>query len=167
MNLKEQLREALAPHIEPLQQRWEQMSRTDQLVWSGLIAVSTVVILIFGIWLPSHRAQVLAREQYEGNQSLLAYIQANSSQVQAGGAVGSTSEPLLSAISNSAASNGFTLRRFEPEGDRVHIWLDGVPFNKVASWLDQLSKQGINTISAEMERGQDSGQVTVNVTLSR
>lgn len=166
MNLQEQLRMALAPHIAPLQQRWEQMPRTDRLVWSVLGGLSAFVIVVFGIWLPSHRAELQARDQYESNESLLAYIQANASKVQ-GTAGGGDSEPLLSVISNSAASNGFTLRRFEPEGDRVHIWLDGVPFNKVAAWLDQLSHQGINTISAEMERGQDSGQVTVNVTLSR
>ena len=167
MSIQDQLRTALAPHIEPLQQRWEQMPRTDQLVWASLGGLSLLVILVFGIWLPSHRAEATARSQYESNQGLLSYIQSNASHVQAGGGAGGSGDPLLSVISNSAASNGFTLRRFEPEGERVHIWLDGVAFNKVAAWLDQLSKQGINTVSAEVERQQDSGQVTVNVTLSR
>lgn len=168
MSVLEQGRAQLAPQIQALSDRWERMSRNDQVVWMALGGLSAVVVVVFGLWLPSSRAAENARSQYENYRSQLSYIQANMGRVQsAGGASAASGEPLLSVVNNSAASNGFTLRRFEPEGERVHIWLDGVDFNRIAAWLDQLSKQGINPVSAELERDQTTGLVTVNITLSR
>jgi type II secretory pathway component PulM len=168
MSLANQLRAELAPYIDPLRQRWEQMPPMDRLVWSVLAGVSTVVVLVFGIWLPSHHATQRARQEYQNNQELLGYIQANAARAQAaGGVVSGGSDSILTVVNNSAAANGFTLRRFEPQGDRVRIWLDGVGFNKVAGWLNQLSQQGVNAVSAEVEKQQDTGLVSVTLTLSR
>lgn len=169
MSIKDQFREALAPYREAFDQRWEKMPPTDRLVWAGIAGVSVVVVVVFGIWLPSHRAVTTVREQYEGNLSLLSYIQANASRVQSAnsGAEAAGGGALLGIISDSAASSGLTLRRFEPEGEHVHIWLEGVNFNKLAGWLDQLSKQGITASKAEVERQQDGLTVTANLTLGR
>jgi type II secretory pathway component PulM len=167
MNIMDQFRTGLAPYLDPLRLRWEQMPATDRIVWSALAGVSLVVVLVFGIWLPSHHAMQKARQEYQNNQALLAYIQANAGRVQGGAGGSAGSESILTTVNNSAAANGFTLRRFEPQGERVRIWLDGVAFNKVAGWLNQLATQGVNAVSAQVEKQQDTGLVSVTLTLSR
>lgn len=170
MSLSDQMRDALAPHIEPLKARWDTYSSRDQMVLSVLGGLTLLVVLIFGIWLPSHRAAEHSRQEYQNNQDLLSWMQANADRARANGngPAGDSSVAVLTVVSNSASANNIPLRRFEPDGERVRIWLDGIAFNKVAGWLNQLSQQGINPISAEVERqGDNSGLVSVQLTLSR
>lgn len=164
MKIMDEIRVAM----EPLRERWEGYSAQEQLILSVLGVVTLLVVLIFGIWLPSHKAAEQARQQYQNNQALLGWIQANAGRVHANAGPGADSSgSVLTVVNNSAAASGLALRRFEPDGEKVRIWLEGVNFNTVASWLNQLSQQGVNAIDAEVERQADTGLVSVRLTLSR
>lgn len=169
MSLSDQIRVALAPHLAPLRQRWDELAEREQKALAILGGFLLVFFLIFGVWRPSHLAMEKARQQYQSNRQLQAWIQENAPQLRAsgGGGPGVSGESVLGVVSNSAASNGFSLQRFEPEGDRVRIWLVGVSFNRVAAWLDQLRQQGVSTVEAQVEKQPDTGLVSVRLTLAR
>lgn len=169
MSLLDQARVAAAPYITPLRVRYEALPQRDQKALLVLGVFFIGLFLVFALWWPSHQAMLKAKQRYLNSQSTLLWIQANSAQARLGSrqAGVNSGESVLSLVSNSASANGISLRRFEPEGERVRIWLEGVPFNQLAAWLNQLATQGIQASEAQLERQADSGLVSVRLSLGR
>ncbi len=169
MSLLDQARVAAAPYITPLRARYEALPPRDQKALLILGAFFVGLFLVFALWWPSHQAMLKAKQRYLNSQSTLLWLQSNADQARsrAGAGVVNSGESVLGVVSNSAAANGISLRRFEPEGERVRIWLEGVPFNQLATWLNQLAQQGIQASEAQLERQASSGLVSVRLSLGR
>lgn len=165
MSIKQQIQTSLAP----LQARFDALPERDQKALSTLAVFLIIMALVFGLWWPSHNAKKKAELEYQSAQNTLSWIKANQGMASAAktSGVNNNGGSVLGVVSSSAAAYGFTLRRFEPEGERVRIWLDGVAFNKVAEWLLALEKQGISASDAQIERQQNTGLVSVRLSLGR
>lgn len=86
------------------------------------------------------------------------------------GSAGLGGRSLLAVVDQSArtAGLGAGLQRIEPDGaDAVRVRLEGIPFDTLVTWLDQLSQQaGVLASLVSIERGTAGpGQVNVRLTL--
>lgn len=161
VQLSSQWQEAIAP----LRKRWLQLAPREQMALLALGGFLAVLLLVFAVWLPSHKAAERARTEHENNRQLLMWIQANASRVraapaQAGGSV-------LGVVNGAAGTASLVLSRVEPEGDTaVRVWVERAEFNTIASWLSQLNTQGINASEIQIER-LAAGGVSGRFTFSR
>ena len=72
---------------------------------------------------------------------------------------------VLDTVSASAGGSGINMQRFEPDGDSVRVWLEGADFAKVASWLNNLTQQGVKAQEVHFE--QDSKGLNVRLVFGR
>lgn len=160
-SLRQSWREAIAP----LRQRWLMLTPRDQQFLRVLGIVVGIVVLIYGIWLPSHRAAQKAQTQYEQNRELLAQLRSSSPQANTTPAAGGS---LLVLASDAAASSALSFSRIEPEGDaQVRVWMDRADFNAVAAWLARLSAQGVKLQEGQAEKQGEGQGVSARFVLTR
>lgn len=78
---------------------------------------------------------------------------------------------LLSTVDRAARSGlaDTPPSRIQPEQDReVRVWIDGVAFDTLLRWLDDLEqKQGVRAQTIDLERGEQPGRVNVRLALVR
>ncbi len=159
------LRQSWQEAVAPLRQRWLMLSPRDQQFLRVLGVVIVLVILVYGIYLPSHRATQKALMKYEQNRELLALIQASQGQSAGNQAVAGS---LLVLASDAAAANALVFSRIEPEGDdQVRVWVERADFNVVAAWLARLSTQGVKLQEVQAEKQGDGRGVSARFVLTR
>ncbi|MDF2447016.1 MAG: epsM [Moraxellaceae bacterium] len=159
-NLRQSWREATAP----LHQRWVMLQPREQRALAVAGAFTAVLVLVYGLWLPSRAAAQKAQVRYETQRALLLQLQG-----QGGVATGApvTGGSVLRVASDAAGASNLALSRIEPEGEgRVRVWLEKADFNAVAGWLAALSAQGIRLEEAQVEKQADGG-VSARFALSR
>lgn len=160
----ESLRQSWQEALAPLQQRWAQLQPREQRVLTIAGVLLVLLLLVYGLWLPSRLAAQKAESSYAGNRALLLQLQ------QQGPAPGSNTGSggsLLRTASDAAARINLGLTRIEPEGDgRVRVWMEKADFNTVAAWLASLSAQGVKIDEAQVEKQSDGG-VSARFALSR
>lgn len=149
----------------PFRQRWLLLAPREQQLLKILGVFTAVLVLIYGIWLPSRHAAQKARGQYASNVELLQSMPANTGGT---GTNASTAGSVLGVVSSAAAAQGLTLSRIEPEGDvQARVWIEHADFNNVATWLATLSTQGIKLQEAQTEKNSDGKGVSARFVLSR
>lgn len=149
----------------PLRKRWVQLAPRERLSLLVLGTFVLLAILVFGIWMPSHRAAEKARTAHDSNRELLLWMQANADRARS--VPSASGESVLGAVNGVAGSVGLALSRIEPEGEQsVRVWVERGDFNTVARWLAQLSASGIVATEAQVEK-QATGGVSGRFTLSR
>jgi general secretion pathway protein M len=160
----ENLRQSWQESMAPLQQRWSQLQPREQRALTVAGAVLALLLLVYGLWLPSRLAAQKAEAGFAGNRALLLQLQ---QQGPAPGSTAASGDSLLRTASDAAARINLALTRIEPEGDgRVRVWMEKADFNTVASWLASLSAQGVRIDEAQVEKQSDGG-VSARFALSR
>lgn len=163
----ESLRKSWRDSSAPLYRRWMLLSASEQRALRILGGFLALVVFIFGIWMPSHRAAAEARATYENNRQLLLWMQSAASRLDST-SVPSAGGSVLAAVSNQALASGLALSRIEPEGDaRVRVWLEKADFNLVAGWLGKLAGQGVRLDEVQVEKQADGSGVSGRFVLSR
>lgn len=148
-----------------LRKRWVQLAPRERLSVTVLGVCVLLTILVFGIWMPSHRAAEKARMAHDSNRELLLWMKANADRARS--VPSASGESVLGAVNGAAGTVGLALSRIEPEGDQaVRVWVERGDFNTVAKWLAQLSASGIVATEAQVEK-QATGGVSGRFTLSR
>jgi general secretion pathway protein M len=161
MQINNQWQEAVAP----LRSRWLQLAPREQLSLAVLGGFFLILLLVFGIWRPSHKAAETARATHENNQQLLLWMQANADRARA--VPSASGESILGAVNSVAGGAGLSLSRIEPEGDTsVRVWIERADFNTMANWLGQLGARGIVASEMQVEK-QSAGGVSGRFTFSR
>lgn len=160
------LQQSWQESMAPLRQRWLLLAPREQQALKVLGIFTAVLILVYGIWLPSRHAAQNARAHYANNLELLQLIQASAGQAGANGSVATGS--VLGLVSSAAGVHGLTLSRIEPEGEEMaRVWVEHADFNTVAAWLAALSVQGIKLKEAQAEKQSDGKGVSARFVLSR
>lgn len=166
------------PSVTRLLARYEQLPRRDQQALKLLLLALVAGFLYFGIWRPAASFHDQAQASRENAESLLLWMQENRQdirQLAAAGGGGSQSgsriqdgRGLMTVVTRTAGEAGLSLQRFEPSGDSaIRIWLDNVPFNQVATWIENLSSEyGIVIDQAALDRQSEPGIVSVRMTLA-
>ncbi|MBE8167384.1 MAG: type II secretion system protein M [Shewanella sp.] len=120
--------------------------------WNGLayreqqlVAVCSVFLIIgvfyWGIWSPISNAEQDAQMQLVQSQKTLSYVKQSANKIIAAKQAGkaSTSKGSLGSMVNTAASRyGIVISRMQPQGNKIQIWTDDVPFNDLLAYLNEL-----------------------------
>lgn len=167
------------PIVGRLTAQYDQLPRRDQQALMVLGIAVFLGLLYFAIWRPAASYHDNAVSSRENAEELLAWMDANRASLQrlSGGVSGASSanvdkpadgRALMALVTRSAGESGLSLQRFEPSGnDAIRVWLDGVPFGQVASWLEILNQDnGVEIEQASMDRQNEPGRVSVRLTLT-
>ena len=162
-----------APALEKAVASFDQLPTRDRRALQLLGTVLAIFLLYFLIWRPAHLYAVESQRDLASAQDLVSWIHAHESEARALAGHGQKgtqvvdSRALLSTVTQSAQKAGLPLQRFEPSGEnQMRVWLDNVPFTRVAGWLEQLASQyGIHVDQASIDRAQEPGLITARFTL--
>jgi general secretion pathway protein M len=102
------------------------------------------------------------------NKSLSTYelLASNAHKFQ-GQVLGKASDgPILAIVTEQAKRSGINLKRFEPDGDGLRVWLEDTSFDDAIRWLEALNqKHNIKIKQINVERSEASGLVDLRGTL--
>lgn len=153
---------------------WDGLGTRERLILAAGALIVVPLLLWALLWRPLvggverlERDVEAQREQLRWMQNAAAEInQLRGSGAQAAGLGGRS---LLAVVDQSArgAGLGSGLKRIEPESaDAVRVRLEGVSFDAVVTWLDELSRQfGVYASLVSIERETTPGQISVRLTL--
>lgn len=163
----------LAP-VRKIRRWYKHRSSSDQRAINLLAVFFVGLTLYFAIWQPVRANLKAAESYYESRKELHAFVTTREPEIRAlqassvSDARGLGGEPLLSVVTDTARSRNLALRRYEPKGENgVSLWLDGVPFNDVVAWLDELRNlYAIRVSQISVDRDEErAGAVTIKVAL--
>lgn len=153
------------------------LSREPREQWIlGTGGVLALVILLWSMaWAPlTDQVSALQTDVDEQQENLAWMRQAAGEVIALRGRGGTTvaglqGRSLLAVVDQSArqAGMGSALKRVEPDGNsKVRVRFEGVPFDALVVWLDQIRRQyGIQAVQASVETAGAAGLVTARLTL--
>ncbi|MCH1930470.1 type II secretion system protein M [Shewanella sp. A25] len=151
--------------MQNLQTWWQGLaSREQQLV--GFCSVFLIIgILYWGIWTPISNAEQDALRSLTAQQQTLTYVKQTANKIaglKQSGAKPSSSGSLSSVVNQAAGKFGLVITRMQPQGNKIQIWMDDVPFDSLMSYLDELvQNKGLSLESVDLAEGETPGYVKV------
>jgi general secretion pathway protein M len=138
--------------------------REQQLV--GACAVVLVIgIFYWGIWTPITDAERDAERALLAQQNTLSYVKQTANKIaglqQSGGSKG-FSGSLSAAVTQSAKNYGLEITRMQPQGNKIQVWMDEVPFDSLLGYLsDLVQKKGLSLENIDLAQSDTPGFVKV------
>lgn len=161
----------LATSVAPYQQRWQQLPERDRLALGLLGSFLGILLIVYGILLPSYDFHQQARDRFNSDTQLLHWLQAQEAavkhlpQVQPKQRSSSQQSP-LTFVTQSAKQHQLSLKRVQPEGsNKLRLWLESAPMNKSLNWLKSLSQGGLVIDDISIERQGQAGMANIRATL--
>jgi general secretion pathway protein M len=130
---------------------------------SAFIILCLVVVLFVQPFLAKQEAY-----QAKLDKSLATYesLASNAHKFQGQASANASSGPILAIVTQQAKRSNINLKRFEPDGDGLRIWLEDAVFDDAIRWLEELNqKHNIQIKQINVERSQASGLVDLRGTL--
>lgn len=152
-----------------IQETWISLSPRDRKAAALLAASLTIAIVIFGLILPlsstveSSRSELVRAEETLRSLSSLAPDALALSRQGLSDSVDSSVD-INTEVRRQAARYGVTLQRFEPDSDRLKVWLEDVRYPAVVQWIGSLEAQGISAVELTLEDRPNPGLVNARVT---
>lgn len=140
----------------------------DQKIIKAVFAFIVFCLIIMVFVQPFLAKQSLYQAKL--NKSLTTYeLLAENAYKFQGQAGGKSSEgPILAIVTKQAKQSNINLKRFEPDGDGLRIWLEDAVFDDAIRWLENLnSKSGIQIKQINVEKSDKPGRVDLRGTLSK
>lgn len=123
---------------------WGGLAQREQQMLSIAAIVGVIGILYWGIWTPVANAEEDARRQLQAQQQTLAYVKQTAGKImslrQSGGKAAFRGS-LSSAVTAAAGKYGLEITRMQPQGDKIQLWMDDVPFDALLGYLNELVQQ--------------------------
>lgn len=125
------------------------LSPRDRL--AVIVLTVFIVLSLCGLMaLNLHRAAEKAQQQAMQEKELQAWFQSNIPLLSKNAVNNGLS--VLDTVSSSAGGLGINMKRFEPDGEQVRVWLENADFAKVANWLNNLNEQGVQAQEVHFEQ---------------
>ncbi len=140
--------------------RWRSLAPREQLAHGSLALFLLLVLLYLTLWQPAQQHLQAARNAFETQRELHAYLQS-----QAPAARGLASAPqqsidparLQGTVTASAATQGLTIERLDNAGDgALQLNLQPAPFAQLLRWFTVLQEQGVQIAEAGLDRADDN-----------
>ncbi|EKM97216.1 general secretion pathway protein M [Stutzerimonas degradans] len=152
----------------PAWRRWQRLPPRDRLAL-GLLAAFLVALLFYlWLWLPAQRHAADAREHYQAQRELYAYLQQNSElarQMGRSDRVALAPEELQGLVTQSAQQSNLRIESFDSGADGgLQVSLPGASYTLLLRWLAELQALGVNVGEVSLERAGE-GQVDARVGL--
>ena len=165
------LKENIQNYLDLAQRRYDSLADRERLavISIGILVALALVYLI--LVAPAQRSVSEAQMKLAGQQNLLSWMKENESvarQAATGGrTVTKSDQPLQTIITATAGPLGVAVKRYENESEnKLRVWLEKVPFDKMVRWLDQLeTRYGLTIVNIAIDAEKESGLVTAKLVL--
>jgi len=165
------LKENLQNYIDLAQRRYDSLSDSERWIVNivGLLVVAALIFLV--LIAPAQRSATDARLKLSGQQNLVQWMHDNEAVARqassSSGGKAKSNQPIQTIITSTAGPLGVTVKRYENESaDKLRVWLENVPFDKMVRWLDQLETRfGIQIVNISVDAEKEPGLVTAKLVL--
>lgn len=142
-----------------------QSSRDQKIVnaISAFIALCLIIVLFVQPFLAKQEAYQAKLDKSLATYELLA---SNAHKFQGQVSAQTSNDPILTLVTQQAKRSNINLKRFEPDGEGLRIWLENAVFDDAIRWLEELNqKHNIQIKQINVERSEASGLVDLRGTL--
>jgi general secretion pathway protein M len=140
--------------------RWRALAPREQVALGALLLFLLLVLLYLGLWQPAQKHVQQARQAFETQRELNAYMQANAERARTLASVPQVSlDParLQGLITSTSAEQGLMVERVDSDGAGVvQVNLRPAPFAQLLRWFTLLQEQGVEIAEAGLNRGDDN-----------
>ncbi|MCF1427450.1 MAG: type II secretion system protein M [Shewanella sp.] len=143
---------------------WAGLAPREQQMLSAAAIVVLIGVLYWGIWTPIANAQQGAQRQLQAEQRTLAYVKQTASKItslrQKGGKA-AFSGSLSAEVNSTAGKYRLEITRMQPQGNKIQLWMDDVPFDVLMDYLNELVQQGLALDNLDVSATDKPGYVQV------
>ncbi|MGS0677051.1 type II secretion system protein M [Shewanella sp. 0m-4] len=144
---------------------WGGLVLREQQMVAACGVVLVIGILYWGVWTPIANAEAEAERRLEGQQSTLNYVKQTANRIAGLKQSGSSNAfrgSLSAAVNQTASAFGLTITRMQPQGNKIQVWMDEVPFDTLLNYLNELvQKKGLSLESLDLAESDTPGYVNV------
>jgi general secretion pathway protein M len=138
----------------------------DQKVIKAVAAFIGICLVVVLFVQPFLAKQDLYQAKLDKSLAIYESLASNTHKFQSGSSSASSNGPILSVVTQQAKRSNINLKRFEPDGDGLRIWLEDAVFDDAIRWLEELNqKHGIQIKQINVDRSEKSGLVDLRGTL--
>lgn len=151
--------------MDTLKAHWRGLAtREQQLLLAAVVAI-VLGIFYWGIWSPISSAEINAERTLQAEQNTLNYVKQTANKIMAlkshGGAKTATGS-ISSIISQTARQYNLVITRMQPQGNKIQLWMDDVPFEALLGYLNELVRgKGLALNSIDLKMSDRPGYVEV------
>jgi len=151
--------------MENLRVWWQSLAIREQQLVGFCAAILAIGLVYWGVWTPISNAQETAVRNHTVAQQTLKYVKQSANKIaglkQAGTQV-KVRGSLSSIVNQAAGQYNLELTRMQPQGDKIQLWMDDVPFDALLGYLHDLVEQkGLTLDSVDLTESDVSGFVKV------
>lgn len=151
--------------MEKLKAWWESLATREQQI----VAVGGVMLLIavfyWGIWTPIANAEADAVNRLKAQQQTLAYVKETANKLaglRQNGSRPTMQGSITNVVNQTAGRYGLTITRMQPQGNKIQLWMDDVPFDALLGYLgDMVQQKGLSLELLDVGETDTPGMVKV------
>ncbi|QLE83825.1 MULTISPECIES: type II secretion system protein M [Shewanella] len=151
--------------MENLKVWWSGLVQREQQMVAACAVVLVIGILYWGVWTPIANAEENAERSLQAQQSTLNYVKQTANKIAGLREAGNrpkASGSISATVNQAAGAYGLEITRMQPQGDRVQIWMDDVPFEALLNYLNNLVQdKGLSLDSIDLAEADTPGLVRV------
>ena len=163
--------------LQQLKQWYRALAAREQWMVSGTSVLIVITLFYLLVWEPLHLGLEQERQKQQSQQEIMLWMQQAASEVQslrrAGGGktIRDRNKPTTLVIEQAINNAGLkpSVKKIESSGSNgARVTLSEASFNQIVVWLNTLSTHnGIEVVSANMERSDKPGRVDARLTFDR
>lgn len=161
------------PMLEQLKAYWSQLSKRDQSAVKWLAGFLSVLILLYGVAIPSYEYHHNARVRYINDTQLLEWLkqqelEINKIPAQNTSETGNASKSLLTVVTNTSKKHELTLKRVQPENEKkLRFWIESASVESILVWIEELEDMHLRIDSVVLERSDEAGVASIRGLVSK
>ncbi|GGP99154.1 type II secretion system protein M [Shewanella ulleungensis] len=144
---------------------WQGLALREQQLVGFCAAILIIGIMYWGIWTPISNAQIEAERSHNAAQQTLNYVKQTANKIaglKQAGAQEKVRGSLSSIVNQTAGQYQLEITRMQPQGDKIQLWMDDVPFDALLGYLHDLVEQkGLTLDSVDLAESDVTGFVKV------
>ena len=149
--------------MENMRSWWQSLAIREQQLVGFCAAILVVGIFYWGIWTPISNAQETAERNNSAAQQTLNYVKQTANKIaglKQAGAQAKVRGSLSSIVNQTAGLYKLEITRMQPQGDKIQLWMDDVPFDALLGYLHDLVEQkGLTLDSVDLTESDVAGFV--------
>ncbi|ABV38951.1 general secretion pathway M protein [Shewanella sediminis HAW-EB3] len=151
--------------MENLKAWWNGLILREQQLVGTCAVVLVIGIFYWGIWTPISNAEIDAERRLQAQESTLNFVKQTANKIAGLKQSGTQSKfngSLSAAVNLSAGAFGLEITRMQPQGNKIQLWMDDVPFDALLGYLNELvQEKGLSLDSIDLAESDVPGLVRV------
>ncbi|MBM7071115.1 type II secretion system protein M [Shewanella sp. OPT22] len=144
---------------------WNSLAYREQQLLGVCSVFFVIGIFYWGIWTPLSNAEENAQQDLQKQQRTLTEVKQKANRIIAlkkSGAKTSKGGSLSSIVNTTASTYGLAISRMQPQGNKIQVWMDEVPFDALLGYLDDVvQKKGLSLDNLDIAETDAAGIVKV------